>query len=105
MRRGCERCTAAAAQKKTDQRKPLKTIALYGFADTKSFAALKAQAAGNLLCRTLTVLPPNELTPSLYRKRVKELASQNGWQLREFDLKALRKMGTGAFRRGGAGQP
>jgi leucyl aminopeptidase len=84
-------------KKKADQPKPLQTIALYGFADTNSFAALKAQAEGNLLCRTLTVLPPNELTPGLYRKRIKELAKQNGWQLKEFDLKALRKMGAGAF--------
>ena len=84
-------------KKKADQRKPLQKIALYGFADTKSFAALKAQAEGNLLCRTLTVQPPNELTPGLYRKRVKELAKQNGWQLKEFDLKALRKIGAGAF--------
>jgi len=83
--------------KKKDQRKPLHKIVLYGYADTKSFAALKAQAEGNLLCRTLTVLPPNELTPGLYRKRIKELAKQNGWQLKEFDLKALRKMGAGAF--------
>jgi len=43
------------------------------------------------------VQPPNELTPTLYRKRIKELAKQNGWQLKEFDLKALRKMGAGAF--------
>lgn len=84
-------------KKKADQRKPLQKIALYGFADTKSFAALKAQAEGNLLCRTLTVLPPNELTPGLYRKRVRELARQSGWQFKEFDLKALRKMGAGAF--------
>ncbi len=83
--------------KKKDTRKPLQKIALYGYADTKSFAALKAQAEGNLLCRTLTVQPPNELTPTLYRKLIKELAKQNGWQLKEFDLKALRKMGAGAF--------
>src|SRR4030067_480128 len=83
--------------KKKDQRKQLQKIALYGHADAKSFAALKAQAAGNLLCRTLTVLPPNELPPGLYRRRIKELARQNGWQFREFDLKALRKMGAGAF--------
>jgi leucyl aminopeptidase len=83
--------------KKKDTRKPLQKIALYGFADKKIFDALMAQAEGNLLCRTLTVQPPNELTPTLYRKLVKELAKQNGWQLKEFDLKALRKMGAGAF--------
>ncbi len=84
-------------KKKADQRKPLHKIALYGFADKKIFDDLKAQAEGNLLCRTLTVLPPNELTPGLYRKRIRDLAKQNGWQLKEFDLKALRKMGAGAF--------
>ncbi|MCR4305004.1 MAG: leucyl aminopeptidase family protein [Gallionella sp.] len=84
-------------KKKADQLKPLQKIALYGYVDSKGFAALKAQAKGNLLCRTLTVLPPNELTPALYRKRIKELAKQHGWQHREFDLKALRKMGAGAF--------
>lgn len=84
-------------KKKADQRKPLKRIALYGYADKKVFDALKAQSEGNLLCRTLTVLPPNELTPGLYRKRVNELAKQNDWRLKEFDLKALRKLGAGAF--------
>ncbi len=61
-------------KKKADQRKPLQKIALYGYADRKMFDELKAQAEGNLLCRTLTVLPPNELTPALYRKRIRELA-------------------------------
>jgi len=79
------------------QHKSLQKIVLYGFADNKSFAALKAQAEGNLLCRTLTMLPPNELTPTMYRKRIKELAKKQRWQFKEFGLKALRKMGAGAF--------
>ncbi len=84
-------------KKKTDQRKPLQKIALYGFADSKIFADLKAQAEGNFLCRTLTVLPPNELTPGAYRARVKKLAQTYKWKHEEFDLKKLRKMGAGAF--------
>jgi leucyl aminopeptidase len=84
-------------KKTADQRKPLQRIALHGFADNKLFDALRAQAEGNLLCRTLTVLPPNELTPGLYRKRASELARKNGWQFKEFDMKALRKLGAGAF--------
>jgi len=84
-------------KKKADQRKPLQKIALHGFDDKKFFAGLKAQAEGNLLCRTLTVLPPNELTPALYRKRIRDLGKQNGWQIKELDLKALRKIGAGAF--------
>ncbi len=83
--------------KKKDGHKPLQKIALYGYADNKSFAALNAQATGNLLCRTLTVLPPNELTPAEYRQRIKKLAKEQGWKYSEFDLKALRKMGAGAF--------
>ncbi len=83
--------------KKKDERKALQKIALYGYADSKSFATLKAQAEGNLLCRELTVLPPNELTPGLYRTRIKKLAQENGWKHEEFDMKALRKMGAGAF--------
>ena len=84
-------------KKKTDQRKPLQKIALYGYADKKIFDELKAQAEGNLLCRTLTVLPPNELTPGQYRTRIKKLAQEQGWRHEEFDMKKLRKMGAGAF--------
>jgi leucyl aminopeptidase len=83
--------------KKKDERKPLQSISLYGFNDMKVFDTLKAQAAGNLLCRELTVLPPNELTPGAYRQRVKKLAQANGWKHHEFDMKALRKLGAGAF--------
>ena len=83
--------------KKKDEHKPLQKIALYGVADSKNFAGLKAQAEGNFLCRELTVLPPNELTPALYRARIKKLAQANKWKLEEFDLKKLRKMGAGAF--------
>jgi leucyl aminopeptidase len=65
--------------------------------DKKVFDALRAQAEGNLLCRELTILPPNELTPGMYRQRVKKLAKENGWKHEEFDMKKLRAMGAGAF--------
>ncbi|MDO8413359.1 MAG: leucyl aminopeptidase family protein [Gallionellaceae bacterium] len=89
--------TPLPLHKKKDERKPLQKIELFGFADQKIFAPLKAQAEGNFLCRELTVLPPNELTPGLYRSRVKKLAQINKWKHEEFDLKKLRKMGAGAF--------
>jgi leucyl aminopeptidase len=83
--------------KKKDERKALQKIELIGCSDKKPFDALKAQAAGNLLCRELTVLPPNELTPGAYRQRVKKLAQANGWKFEEFTMPKLRKMGAGAF--------
>lgn len=86
-----------SVHKKKDERKPLRKIELHGWADRKIFAPLKAQAEGNLLCRELTALPPNELTPGQYRVRVKKLAKERGWKHEEFDMKKLRKMGAGAF--------
>ena len=83
--------------KKKDERKPLQKIALYGYADKKIFEVLKRKPRATLLCRELTVLPPNELTPGQYRTRIKKLAQANGWKHEEFDMKALRKMGAGAF--------
>ena len=83
--------------KKKDERKPLQKIMLSGSVDKKPFEALRAQAEGNLLCRELTILPPNELTPGMYRQRVKKLATANKWKYEEFDMKKLRVMGAGAF--------
>jgi leucyl aminopeptidase len=81
--------------KKKDTRKILKKIDLSGF--NGSFEILKAQAVGNLLCRELTILPPNTLTPTAYRSRIEQLAHENKWAYEAFDLKKLRKMGAGAF--------
>jgi len=83
--------------KKKDERKPLQKIVLAGSVDKKPFEALHAQAAGNLLCRELTMLPPNELTPGMYRSRIKKLAQVNGWKCEELTMPKLRKMGAGAF--------
>jgi leucyl aminopeptidase len=84
-------------RKKKDERKPLQKIVLTGSVDRKPFDALRAQAEGNLLCRELTMTAPNELTPGLYRQRVKKLATANKWKYEEFDMKKLRAMGAGAF--------
>ncbi|MCX7184135.1 MAG: leucyl aminopeptidase family protein [Nitrosospira sp.] len=83
--------------KKKPGRKALAAIVLHGHKQADGFALLRAKAEGNLLTRELTMLPPNELTPEAYRKRVKKLAASEGWKHQEFDLKALRKMGAGAF--------
>ncbi|SDA09723.1 leucyl aminopeptidase [Nitrosospira sp. Nsp18] len=83
--------------KKNTRRRPLARIVVHGYKEADNFALLAAKAEGNLLTRELTILPPNELTPELYRKHVKKLAATEGWKYQEFDVKALRKMGAGAF--------
>ena len=50
-------------RKKVNKNNNLQLIRLHGYAAKDGFAALRAQAEGNVLCRALTVLPPNELTP------------------------------------------
>ena len=75
----------------------LRAIRVHGHASANAFAERRAAAEANVLARELTVLPPNELTPASYRKRVRELARQRGWRHEEYDVGRLRKMGAGAF--------
>jgi leucyl aminopeptidase len=75
----------------------LAKIVLHGATLEAELPRLAAAAEGSLLCRTLTMLPPNELTPGLYRQRIRKLAREHGWAIEEFDLKRLRRMGAGAF--------
>lgn len=82
-------------RKKKDERRALRQIALHGYKGDLS--AAEALAYGNTLTRTLTVLPPNDLTPALYRHKIKALADEHGWAHEEFDMKKLRKLGAGAF--------
>lgn len=83
------------------KRKPdgtaLQRIRLFGYRAADGFGTQRALAEGNVLCRELTVLPPNELTPGLYRERVRKLARDRGWRHEEFDVNRLKKMGAGAF--------
>ncbi len=76
---------------------PLKTIALHGWKEADEFADVQALVAGNTLTRQLTMLPPNNLTPSIYREKVEKLAKEYGWKHEEYDMKKLSKMGAGAF--------
>lgn len=71
-------------------------IHLHGVAglNLKRAAAL---AEGNTLCRELTLLPPNLLTPGSYRERIRSLASKEGWDIEEYDIKRLKKLKAGAF--------
>ncbi len=85
------------SRKKDKKYKPLKEISIYGFKAAHDYNYVNARVAGNTLCRSLTMLPPNELTPTIYREKVKELAKEHGWQHEEFDMPKLKRMGAGAF--------
>jgi leucyl aminopeptidase len=84
-------------RKKKSENAALKRVRLHGYRSPDGFARERAAAEGNLLCRELTVLPPNELNPGNYRKRVARLAKEHGWRHEEYDMKRLRQMGAGAF--------
>jgi leucyl aminopeptidase len=60
-------------------------------------APVAALANANVLARELTALAPNELTPATYRKRIRGVAKEAGLDIEEFDFRALKKMGAGAF--------
>src|SRR5450830_60646 len=91
--------TALTNSKKKSAKKAreLKSISLFGYADAKEFSDIPAKVAGNLLTRQLSILPPNQLTPTIYREKIAKLAKANGWEHEEFDFKKLRKLGAGAF--------
>jgi leucyl aminopeptidase len=84
-------------RKKKNDTSRLARIRLFGHREPDAFAELRAKAEGNVLCRELTVLPPNELTPGAYRRRVRVLAKKSGWTIEELDMRRLRRMGAGAF--------
>ncbi len=84
-------------RKKENKHKPLKKISIHGFKAAHDYDYVNARVAGNTLCRSLTMQPPNELTPTIYREKVKKLAKEYGWKHEEFDMPKLKKMGAGAF--------
>jgi leucyl aminopeptidase len=93
--------------KKSKTERPLKNITLFGQTRKLDLSRTLAEAEGNHVARSLTVLPPNELTPARYRERIVALAKEQGWRMEFFDIKALRRMKAGAFlavAQGGAAQ-
>jgi leucyl aminopeptidase len=76
---------------------PLKMIQIFGWSEDDAYLDTQALVAGNTLTRTLTMTPPNELTPTLYMDKIKKLAKVQGWKTEVFDMKKLKKMGAGAF--------
>jgi leucyl aminopeptidase len=75
----------------------LRKLILHGASNKGGYARELAMAEGNYLARSLTNLPPNQLTPGVYRKRIAVLAREYGWKLEEYSFDKLKRMGAGAF--------
>ena len=69
------------SRKKENIKKNIKSIELSGIEIKDKFSEEVAIINGNKLTRELTMLPPNELTPSIYRTKIKSLAKSNGWKV------------------------
>ena len=87
----------ALPSRKSKSEAVLKTVQLFGHQSADRFARAQALAEGNVLTRSLTVQGPDELTPGVYRKRIKALAKEYGWTVEEYAFDKLKKMGAGAF--------
>ncbi len=85
------------SKKSEDKHKPLNKISIYGHKAEHDYADVHARVAGNTLCRQLTITPPNELSPTIYRHKIAVLAQEHGWQHKEYDMTSLKNMGAGAF--------
>jgi len=90
---------------KKEKSTKLSRIFIYGIKKSHGFKRTFAEAEGNALARSLSMLPSNKLTPSIYLKRVKELAKDNKWKLDFYDTKALQKKKAGAFLAVSQGSP
>ena len=90
---------------KKKQAVKLSRIAIYGIKKSHGFKRTFAEAEGNALARSLSMLPSNKLTPSIYLRRIRELARDNKWKLEFYDTKALQKKKAGAFLAVSQGSP
>lgn len=74
----------------------LKTIELYGALAVDTYR-IAASARGGNLVRTLTALPPNQLTAPAYKRLLRTLARRHRLTLRWYSPPQLRRLGAGAF--------
>ena len=83
----------------------LSRIHIYGIKKSHGFRRTFAESEGNALARSLSMLPSNKLTPSLYLKQVRQLAKENKWKLDFYDTRILQKKKAGAFLAVSQGSP
>lgn len=82
---------------KRPERVELERLDIHGVRVGHAYKRSFAEAGGNNLARELSILPPNDLTPASYLKRLRKLAREQGWTISVFDEAALKRKGAGAF--------
>ncbi|MFQ5469193.1 MAG: M17 family metallopeptidase [Gammaproteobacteria bacterium] len=90
-------CELPVYKSGSKNRKKIRKLSILGLSQPIDFQRVRAEAEGNNLARQLTALPPNELTPASYNKKVKKLASEMGWRYEFLGQARLKKEGAGAF--------
>jgi len=90
-------CKMPSFKSKAAKPSKLNTVQLLGITKRIDFNRTIAEADGNNLARQLTTLPPNELTPAIYRKRIAKLAKEHGWKMAFLDQQILKRKKAGAF--------
>ncbi len=90
---------------KPDKKRRLAAMQLYGCAPAHRFRRTYAELEGSSLARYLATLPPTELTPATYRRRVAALAREHHLDMEFYGIEALRKKKAGAFLAVAQGSP
>lgn len=90
---------------KPKAKQELRKIILFGTKASHGFKRTFAEAEGNTLARSLSILPSNMLTPADYLKRVREIAGNNRWKLEFYGVNDLKKKKAGAFLAVAQGSP
>ena len=80
-----------------NNKKPSKRLHVYGLKKNIDARQSAATSEGTNIARDLTQLPPNVLTPGEYRKRIRKLATQFGWQHKFYSKTQLEQKKAGAF--------
>lgn len=80
-----------------NNKKTTKRLHIYGLKKTLDSKQSFATSEGTNTARELTHLPPNVLTPGEYRKRIRKLATQFGWQHKFYGKTQLEQKKAGAF--------
>ncbi|MBT8077632.1 MAG: leucyl aminopeptidase family protein [Gammaproteobacteria bacterium] len=75
----------------------IRSVRVVGSKERLDLERVIAEADGNNLARWLTAQPANKLDAVSYAAILKELSKSNGWQMKQYSVAQLRKMGAGAF--------